>query len=79
MKNKRRHDSFFVINIDAFHKEPLEFDLVFACVGEMNTTIRAGLAWPMIYGVGKWKVNLDRLIYNFLFILMKDLILMFCN
>lgn len=37
---------------DAFHKEPLELDLVFACVGDMNTTVRSGLAWPIIYGIG---------------------------
>lgn len=49
----RGYSERIVINIlHAFHKEPLEFDLVFACVGEMNTTIRAGLAFPMIYGVG---------------------------
>lgn len=38
--------------LHAFHKEPVEIDLVFACIGEMNTTIRGGLAWPIIYGVG---------------------------
>jgi len=38
--------------LHAFHKEPLELDLVFACVGDMNTTVRSGLAWPIIYGIG---------------------------
>lgn len=45
-------DFLFVLFVDAFHKEPVEIDLVFACIGEMNTTIRGGLAWPIIYGVG---------------------------
>ena len=44
---------FLKLFSDAFHKEPVEIDLVFACVGEMNTTIRGGLAWPIVYGVGK--------------------------
>lgn len=36
----------------AFHKQPLEVDLVLACVGEVNTTIRGGIHWPIICGVG---------------------------
>ena len=43
---------FVYFSADAFHKEPLEIDLVFACIGEMNTTVRGGLAWPIIYGLG---------------------------
>lgn len=43
----------FLLETDWFHKEPLELDLVFACIGDMNTTIRGGQAWPIIYGVGK--------------------------
>ena len=37
---------------DAFHKQPIEVDLTTACVGELNTTIRGGIHWPIIYGVG---------------------------
>ncbi|XP_052130589.1 protein N-terminal asparagine amidohydrolase isoform X1 [Frankliniella occidentalis] len=36
----------------AFHKQPLEVDLIIACVGEANTTVRAGVRWPIICGVG---------------------------
>lgn len=35
-----------------FHRHPVEIDLTLACVGELNTTIRGGIHWPMIYGVG---------------------------
>lgn len=30
----------------------MEIDLTLACVGELNTTVRGGIHWPMIYGVG---------------------------
>lgn len=30
----------------------MEVDLTLACVGELNTTIRGGIHWPMVYGVG---------------------------
>lgn len=36
----------------SFHKHPMEIDLTLACVGELNTTIRGGIHWPIIYGVG---------------------------
>ena len=36
----------------SFHKHPVEIDLTLACVGELNTTVRGGIPWPMIYGVG---------------------------
>lgn len=49
----RGYSERLVINLlHWFHKEPLEFDVVFACIGDMNTTVRGGQAWPMIYGVG---------------------------
>lgn len=37
---------------DAFHKHPVEVDLTQACVGELNTAVRGGIHWPMIYGAG---------------------------
>lgn len=30
----------------------MEIDLTLACVGELNTTFRGGIQWPIIYGVG---------------------------
>jgi len=38
---------------DAFHKQLVEIDLTLACVGEVNTTIRGGIHWPILYGVGE--------------------------
>ncbi|CAA9996691.1 unnamed protein product [Nesidiocoris tenuis] len=35
-----------------FHKQPVEFDLVSLTLGELNTTVRNGIHWPIIYGVG---------------------------
>lgn len=43
---------FLFLKIASFHKHPVEIDLTLACVGELNTTIRGGIHWPMIYGVG---------------------------
>lgn len=51
--DSRDYSEHLVIHIlHAFHKEPLELDLVLACVGEMNTSVRGNLAWPNVYGVG---------------------------
>ena len=50
--NYKKNIPAYIFYIDWFHKEPLELDLVFACIGDMNTTIRGGQAWPIIYGVG---------------------------
>ncbi|XP_021928509.1 protein N-terminal asparagine amidohydrolase [Zootermopsis nevadensis] len=36
----------------SFHKQLVEIDLTLACVGELNTTIRGGIHWPILYGVG---------------------------
>lgn len=36
----------------SFHKQLVEIDLTMACVGELNTTIRADIPFPIIYGVG---------------------------
>lgn len=43
---------FFLIVSDSFHKHPIEIDLTLACVGELNTAVRGGIHWPIIYGVG---------------------------
>ena len=44
-------DIFYNI-MNCFHKLPVEVDLTLACVGELNTTVRGGIHWPMVYGVG---------------------------
>lgn len=38
---------------DAFHKQAIEIDLVLACIGELNTIVRNGVHWPILYGAGK--------------------------
>ncbi|XP_071450805.1 protein N-terminal asparagine amidohydrolase [Hetaerina americana] len=38
--------------LHAFHKQPVEVDLSLACVCSLNTTIRGGIHWPIIYGIG---------------------------
>ncbi|KAJ8984675.1 hypothetical protein NQ317_015766 [Molorchus minor] len=35
-----------------FHKQPVEIDLTLACLGQLNSTIRGGIPWPIIYGIG---------------------------
>lgn len=47
--NIKRH---FVSILAAFHKQPVEIDLTLCCVGELNTTVRGGIHWPVIYGIG---------------------------
>lgn len=37
---------------ESFHRHPMEIDLTQACVGELNTTVRGEINWPIIYGVG---------------------------
>jgi len=34
------------------HKQNVEVDLLTACIGEMNTTLRGEVPWPIMYGVG---------------------------
>ncbi|KAJ8686736.1 hypothetical protein QAD02_022530 [Eretmocerus hayati] len=36
----------------AFHKQVVEIDLTLCCVGELNTTVRGSVHWPIIYGAG---------------------------
>lgn len=42
----------FLSSSESFHKHPMEIDLTQACVGELNTTIRGDINWPIIYGIG---------------------------
>lgn len=37
---------------DSFHKQVIEIDLVLACLGELNTVVRNGVHWPILYGAG---------------------------
>lgn len=41
-----------ILILAAFHKQPVEIDLTLCCVGELNTTVRGGTHWPVIYGIG---------------------------
>jgi protein N-terminal asparagine amidohydrolase len=34
------------------HKQPVEIELLTACIGELNTILRGDVHWPIIYGVG---------------------------
>ncbi|XP_012226166.1 protein N-terminal asparagine amidohydrolase [Linepithema humile] len=45
-------DPLFFAILSAFHKQPVEIDLTLCCVGELNTTVRGGIHWPVIYGIG---------------------------
>ncbi|KAG5877396.1 hypothetical protein JTB14_037018 [Gonioctena quinquepunctata] len=45
-------EELFYNIMKAFHKHLVEIDLTLACVGQLNTTIRGGTPWPIIYGIG---------------------------
>ncbi|EZA61324.1 hypothetical protein DMN91_012644 [Ooceraea biroi] len=45
-------EELFYTILSAFHKQPREIDLTLCCVGELNTTVRGGIHWPVIYGIG---------------------------
>lgn len=38
---------------DAMHKSPPQIHLVLLCTGEMNTTLRGNISWPLVKGIGK--------------------------
>lgn len=38
--------------LEHFHRQPVQIDLITACIGELNSTFRGGIHWPIIYGVG---------------------------
>lgn len=49
---KKNHNyNFWYYFLGAFHKQPVEIDLTLACVGELNTSIRGGIHWPLVYGI----------------------------
>ncbi|KAI5716355.1 hypothetical protein M8J76_005055 [Diaphorina citri] len=45
-------EELFYNILHAFHKQTVEVDLTVACVCELNTIVRNGVRWPIIYGVG---------------------------
>ncbi|XP_076172121.1 N-terminal amidohydrolase 1 [Ptiloglossa arizonensis] len=45
-------EELFCNILSAFHKQRMEIDLTLCCVGELNTTVRGGIHWPVIYGIG---------------------------
>ncbi|XP_049818870.1 protein N-terminal asparagine amidohydrolase isoform X1 [Aethina tumida] len=45
-------EELFFNVMNSFHKHPMEIDLTLACVGELNTTIRGSIHWPIVYGIG---------------------------
>ncbi|XP_015184955.1 PREDICTED: protein N-terminal asparagine amidohydrolase isoform X1 [Polistes dominula] len=45
-------EELFYNILSAFQKQPVEIDLTLCCVGELNTTVRGGIHWPVIYGIG---------------------------
>ncbi|XP_024937193.1 protein N-terminal asparagine amidohydrolase isoform X2 [Cephus cinctus] len=45
-------EELFYNILSAFHKQPVEIDLTLCCIGELNTTVRGGIHWPVIYGIG---------------------------
>lgn len=48
----KNYCKLFVI-LAAFHKQQTyEIDLTLCCVAESNTTVRNGIHWPLIYGIG---------------------------
>lgn len=38
--------------LDVFRKQPIEIELVTACISDVNTVVRNGIHAPIIYGVG---------------------------
>uniref|UniRef100_A0A1B6CM09 Protein N-terminal asparagine amidohydrolase n=1 Tax=Clastoptera arizonana TaxID=38151 RepID=A0A1B6CM09_9HEMI len=45
-------EELFYNLMHSFHKNPIEIDLTLACVGELNTILRSGMHWPILYGLG---------------------------
>lgn len=50
--NHNYSEELFYNILHTFHKQPVEVDLTVACVCELNTIVRNGVRWPIIYGVG---------------------------
>uniref|UniRef100_A0A0A9WHR3 Protein N-terminal asparagine amidohydrolase n=3 Tax=Lygus hesperus TaxID=30085 RepID=A0A0A9WHR3_LYGHE len=45
-------EELFYNILHSFQKQPVEVDLINLTLGELNTTVRNGIHWPIIYGVG---------------------------
>lgn len=45
-------EELFFNLMHAFQKQPIEIDLTMACIGELNTTVRSGRQWPILFGAG---------------------------
>ncbi|XP_046660426.1 protein N-terminal asparagine amidohydrolase isoform X2 [Homalodisca vitripennis] len=45
-------EELFYSLMHSFHKQVIEIDLVLACIGELNTIVRNGVHWPILYGAG---------------------------
>lgn len=45
-------DELFYNILHTLHKQPVEIELTLVCSGDLNTTVRNGIHWPIIYGVG---------------------------
>lgn len=43
---------YVILFVDTLHKQPVEIELTLMCCGDLNTTVRNGIHWPIIYGVG---------------------------
>ncbi|XP_066907821.1 protein N-terminal asparagine amidohydrolase isoform X2 [Halyomorpha halys] len=49
--NNYTEELFYNI-LHVFHKQPIEIELITACVSDVNTVVRNGIHAPIIYGVG---------------------------
>ncbi|KAK9502913.1 hypothetical protein O3M35_011596 [Rhynocoris fuscipes] len=45
-------EELFYSILHAFHKQPVEVELTNVCLGDLNTTVRGGIHWPIVYGAG---------------------------
>ncbi|XP_046398259.1 protein N-terminal asparagine amidohydrolase [Ischnura elegans] len=50
--SKNYSEELLAAILHTIHKQPIEVDLSLACVCKLNTTIRGGIPWPIIYGIG---------------------------
>lgn len=49
--NGHGEELFYTIT-QAFQRHLVEIDLTLCCVGELNTTVRDDVNWPIVYGIG---------------------------
>ena len=43
---------FWNFSIGFAISQPVELELVLACVGDVNTVMRGNIPWPILYGFG---------------------------